>query len=237
MTHLMLLESTLNTELGLTRRPVAINFFDTPPANVEKFAGTEPSGCSYWRLAGKGRKFYTVPSDHYNCPIGSHTHSIALPPDRQNELSQTLSFMSDIGYIRMEEVGKIPTIPKQPNVISYAPLGEAPADPDVVILVGKPGKIMLLMEAATRAAVNTQSPVFGRPTCMSIPASMQMGVVGSTGCVGNRVYTEIGDDDLYIAMRGKDLEKVVGELDTIMNANRDLSEYHRTRKKALSKDV
>jgi uncharacterized protein (DUF169 family) len=232
----MLLESTLNTELGLTRRPVAVNFFDMPPANVEKFSGSEPSGCSYWRLAGKGHKFYTVTSDHYNCPIGSHTHNIALPDARKNELSETLSFMSDIGYIRLEEVGKIPTLPMQPNVISYSPLGEAPADPDVVILVGRPGKIMLLMEAAARAGVNTQSPVFGRPTCMSIPASMQMGVVGSTGCVGNRVYTEIDDDDLYVAIRGKDLDRVVGELDTIINANRNLSEYHRTRKKALTKD-
>ncbi len=236
MTHLMLLESTLNTELGLTRRPVAINFFDHPPADVPKFEGTEPSGCSYWRLAGKGRKFYTVPSDHFNCPIGSHTHSVQLPAERQKELGDTLSFMSDIGYIKMEEVGKIPTLPKQPNVISYSPLGEAPANPDVVILVGKPGKIMLLLEAAGRAGVNTSSPVFGRPTCMSIPASMPGGVVGSTGCVGNRVYTEIGDDELYVAISGKDIDNVVGELDTIINANKDLNEYHRTRKKALSKD-
>jgi uncharacterized protein (DUF169 family) len=236
MTQLMLLENTLNAELGLTRRPVAVNFFDTPPANIEKFSGSEPSGCSYWRLAGKGRTFYTVPSDHYNCPIGSHTHNITLPEQRKHELGDTLSFMSDIGYIRMEEVGEIPTLPKQPNVIAYAPLGEAPADPDVVILVGKPGKIMLLMEAASRAGVNTQSPVLGRPTCMSIPASMQMGVVGSTGCVGNRVYTEIDDDDLYVAIRGKDLEKVVGDLITIITANSSLNEYHKTRKKALTEE-
>ena len=95
---------------------------------------------------------------------------------------------------------------------------------------------MLLLEAAIRAGVNTQSPIFGRPTCMSIPASMQMGAVGSTGCIGNRVYTEIGEDDLYIAIRGSDLEKVVGELDTIINANNDLREYHRTRKKALTRE-
>jgi uncharacterized protein (DUF169 family) len=236
MNHLMLLESTLNTELDLTRRPVAVNFFDTPPKDVPKFTGSEPSGCSYWRLAGKGRKFYTVPSDHFNCPIGSHTHAVELPAERQKELSDTLSFMSGIGYIRMEEVGKIPTLPKQPNVIAYSPLGEAPAAPDVVILVGKPGKIMLLMEAAARAGVNTHSPIFGRPTCMSIPAALPGGVVGSTGCVGNRVYTEIDDDELYVAIAGKDLEKVVAELATIINANDDLREYHEMRKKALSRE-
>jgi uncharacterized protein (DUF169 family) len=236
MTQLMLLESTLNTELELTRRPVAVSFLDTPPVGVEKFVGTEPSGCSYWRLAGNGRRFYTVPSDHYNCPIGSHTHSIALPQERQKELGDTLQFMSEIGYIRMEEVGKIPTLSKAPNVVAYSPLGEASMAPDVVVLVGKPGKIMLLMEAATRAGVTTQFPVFGRPTCMTLPAAMQSGVVGSSGCIGNRVYTEIGDDELYVAIRGNDLERVVGELETIINANRDLREYHRTRKKALTKD-
>ena len=236
MNQLTLLEGTLNTELGLTRRPVAISFHDSAPPGVDKFSGTVPSGCSFWRLAGEGRRFYTVPSDHFNCPIGSHTHSIALPNERQKELGDTLSFMSDIGYIRMEEVGKIPTLPKQPNVIAYAPLGEAVTAPDVVILVGKPGSIMLLVEAAARAGVTTQFPVFGRPTCMTIPAAMQSGVVGSSGCIGNRVYTEIGDDELYVTIRGTDLEKVVGELETIINANDDLREYHRTRKKALTKD-
>ncbi len=236
MPNMMLVERTLNTELELTRRPVAVSFLDAPPAGVAKFEGSEPSGCSYWRLAGKGRSFYTVPSDHYNCPIGSHTHGIALPPQREKELGDTLSFMSEIGYIKMEEVGKIPTLAKQPNVIAYAPLGDATSIPEVVIVLGKPGKIMLLLEAAGRAGVNTESPVFGRPTCMAIPAAMKGGAVGSTGCVGNRVYTEIGDDELYVAIRGQDMEKVVVELGIIMHANSELKEYHRTRKKALSKD-
>jgi uncharacterized protein (DUF169 family) len=236
MTRLMLLESTLNTELELTRRPVAVSFLDAPPPGVDKFTGTEPSGCSFWRLAGKGRRFYTVPADHFNCPIGSHTHSIALPQQRQKELGDTLSFLTEIGYISLEEVGRIPTLPRQPNVVTYAPLGEAATAPDVVILVGKPGKIMLLTEAAVRAGVTTQFPVYGRPTCMTIPAAMQSGVVGSSGCIGNRVYTEIGDDELYVAIRGGDLENVVRELETIINANGELREYHRTRKKALTKD-
>jgi uncharacterized protein (DUF169 family) len=236
MNQLKLLENTLNKELELTRRPVAVSFLDTPPAGVEKFTGTEPSGCSFWRLAGNGRRFYTVPSDHYNCPIGSHTHSVELPPLRQQELRDSLLFMSTIGYIRMEEVGKIPTLPKQPKVVAYAPLGEAPVLPDVVILVGRPGKIMLLMEAASRAGVIAEFPIFGRPTCMSLPAAMRSGVVGSSGCIGNRVYTEISEDELYVAIRGSDLDEVVGELKTIINANNELREYHRTRKKALTKE-
>ena len=98
------LEKHLLESLGLSRPPIAIAFRDDPPSSVAKFDGTEPSGCSFWRLAAEGKIFYTVPSDHYNCPIGSYTHNIPLPEERNMELDQTLSLMSDIGYINMEEI-------------------------------------------------------------------------------------------------------------------------------------
>ena len=86
MTDYRRIEQQLSSDLGLTRRPIAIAFRDTPPPGVSKFTGTAPSGCSFWRLASEGRTFYTVPSDHYNCPIGAYTHNIPLPPARAKEL-------------------------------------------------------------------------------------------------------------------------------------------------------
>jgi len=41
--------------------PVAVAFLDSEPAGVSKYEGTQPSGCSFWRLAAEGRTFYTVP--------------------------------------------------------------------------------------------------------------------------------------------------------------------------------
>src|ERR1041385_1861392 len=76
------LEQQLCSDLGLTRRPIAIAFMHAPPPGVEKFVGSMPSGCSFCRLAAEGRTFFTVPSDHYNCAIGSHTHNIPLPGER-----------------------------------------------------------------------------------------------------------------------------------------------------------
>ena len=72
-------EQQLTVRLLLTRRPVAIAFRESPPAGVAKLSGTQPSSCSFWRLAAAGQVFYTVPSDHYNCPVGSYTHNIPLP--------------------------------------------------------------------------------------------------------------------------------------------------------------
>jgi uncharacterized protein (DUF169 family) len=227
------IEQTLVSSLQLARRPVAVAFRDSPPAGVTKFTGSQPSGCSFWRLAAEGQAFYTVPEDHYNCPVGSYTHNIPLPPAREPELMNTLSLMTEIGYLRMEEVPGVPRLPKTPAVAIYAPLAQTPVDPDVVIVSGRPGRLMLLQEAATRAAL-TSTPLLGRPTCMGIPAALGGGIASSLGCVGNRVYTGVADDEFYTVIAGADLAVVVDELATIMTANVTLAEFHTGRLATLS---
>jgi uncharacterized protein (DUF169 family) len=228
------IERQLSEVLRLQRRPVAVTFRQTPPAGVPKFTGTEPSGCSFWRLAAGGRTFYTVPSNHYNCPIGSYTHNLPLPRDRVQELDQTLAFMAGVGYIKMEEVPGIPRLPQPPGVVIYGPLGDTPVEPDVVLFLGRPGRVMLLQEAALRAGVSAQVPLYGRPTCMALPAALAQGVVASTGCIGNRVYTDAAEDELYVAVPGRDLARVAEAAQTIATANARLSEYHHGRRQALA---
>ena len=229
------LEKRLAEMLRIEHRPVAVAFRDASPAGVPKFAGTMPSGCSFWPLAMHGRVFYTVPADHYNCAIGSHTHNIPLPAERAHELPQTLTFMAGLGYVKMDEVPGIPQLPRTPGVIVYAPLGETPVDPDVVLFVGRPGRLMLLQEAALRAGVAAAMPFLARPTCMALPAALAGGTVASTGCVGNRVYTKLSDDALYVAVPGRDLARIVEETTTIAVANTALADYHRQRRETLTR--
>lgn len=228
------LEQQLTTVLGLTRAPVAVAFRAAPPPGVAKFTGQEPSGCSFWRLAAAGRAFYTVPSDHHNCVIGSHTHNMPLPAERARELPDMLQFMTGIGYLRMEEVPGIPQLPETPGAVVYAPLGLAPVDPDVVLFAGRPGRLMLLQEAALRAGVAVQTPVLARPTCMALPAALARGLVASSGCIGNRVYTDLGEDELYVAVPGRDLARIAAEVATIAAANATLLDHHRDRRRALA---
>jgi hypothetical protein len=84
------IEEKIQGMLGSSRRPIAVTFLDAPPDGVAKFAGAMPSSCSFWRIAAAGSTFYTVASDHLNCPVGGYTHN-TLPPDRMPELQQTLS--------------------------------------------------------------------------------------------------------------------------------------------------
>jgi uncharacterized protein (DUF169 family) len=227
------LNATLLAGTGLLRL-VAVSFLSSPPDGVERFAGTVPSGCSFWSLAAQGRSFYTLPADHLNCPIGAFTHAIDLPPARAAELEQTLSLMSSIGYVRLEEVPSIPRLSNQPAVTYYAPLENAIADPDVVIAAGRPRPLMRLQEAAVRAGAASQLPLLGRPTCMALPAAMAHGSVMSAGCIGNRVYTSLGDDELYLMLPGKDLANIAGQLGVIAAANDTLAEYHLARRQALT---
>jgi uncharacterized protein (DUF169 family) len=228
------LQQTLVSTLALEQPPVAIAFREDVPAGVARLEGAQPSSCSFWRLAAAGRTFYTVPDDHHNCPIGSYTHNIPLPPAREPELMQTLSLMSDIGYLRMEEVPGVPRLPRTPAVIVYSPLADAPVEPDVVLIAGKPGRLMLLQEAAARAK-HSASPMLGRPTCMAIPAAVAgTAVVSSLGCVGNRVYTGISDDAFYTVVSAGALEAIAGELGTIVAANATLAEFHQGRRSSIA---
>lgn len=234
MTNYRNLEKLFADHLRTGRRPIAVVFRDSPPDGVPRFQGSVPSGCSFWGIAAEGRSFYTVPADHYNCPIGSYTHNIPLPEDRAKELEQTFGLMTQIGYVRMEEVPGIPRLPKTPGAIVYSPLGDAALDPDVVLFAGRPGVMMLLQEAVQRAGVAAQWPLFDRPTCMALPFALANGAVASTGCVGNRVYTALDEGELYLAVPGKDIARVAEELQTIAAANVQLLAYHTERKQKLT---
>jgi uncharacterized protein (DUF169 family) len=227
------LEQTLTDALQLTRRPVAVTFCDEPPSGVPRLPGAQPSGCTFWSIAAEGRAFYTAPEDHYNCPIGSYTHHIPLPKEREHELTDTLSLMTDLGYLKMTEVPNVPRLEKTPAVTVYSPLANTPATPDAVIVAGTPGGLMLLHEAATRVGISYTS-LLGRPTCMAIPAALSSGLASSLGCVGNRIYTGLTDEEFYSVIRGDKLAAVAAEIATITAANVMLTQYHRERRAAIT---
>jgi uncharacterized protein (DUF169 family) len=216
--------------LELRTPPVALAFRDTPPAGVPRVAVAGPSGCTCWKQAALGKTFYTEASDHYGCPIGSYTHGVDLPPDQEKELEGVVGKMLQLGYLRAEEIPGIPRRQGAFGVAVYAPLAGAPFEPDVILVRGNAKQVMLLAEAAQAAGVAAESGLMGRPTCAVIPEVLRtQRSAASLGCIGNRVYTGLADDELYFALPGKELRAVVEKLATIVNANHELESYHRAR--------
>ena len=221
--------------LQLRTAPVAIAFQDAPPDNLPRMAVAAPSSCTFWKRAAEGRAFYTEVSDHYNCPIGAYTHGVDLPPTQTKELQGVVETMIQLSYLRPEEVPGIPRRRGKFGVALYAPLATAPFEPEVVLVCGNAKQIMLLTEAAQAAGVGTEAPLMGRPTCAAIPTVLQSKrSAASLGCIGNRVYTEMGDDELYFALPGNQVGRVVEKLAAIVNANRELQKYHRARLETIS---
>ncbi|HZU08137.1 MAG TPA: DUF169 domain-containing protein [Chloroflexota bacterium] len=230
------LEQRLRAALALPRRPVAVAFCDEPPPGVAPFRGREPAGCGFWRRAAQGQVFYTVPADHYHCAIGSYTHRFSPPAEQRAAFEQTFRLMTDSGYLRPEELSQLLQLPHTPGVVVYAPLGATPVAPDVVLLAGRPGRLMLVWEAAQRVGAAAQLPLLGRPTCMALPAALARGTVLSLGCIGNRLYTDLGEDELYVALPGQALPRVVDALAEVASANAQLADYHRQRRQQLTRE-
>jgi uncharacterized protein (DUF169 family) len=216
--------------LGLGWPPVALVFQPSAPPHIPRIDSAGPSGCTYWRLAAQGKVFYTEASDHYNCPIGSYTHGIELPPAEAQELEGLVGTMIGLEYLRQEEVATMPRRDAPFGVAIYAPLAEAPLAADVVIVRGNAKQLMLLAEAARMAGLSHEGGMMGRPTCAMVPEAMRsQRATVSFGCIGNRVYTELGDDELYAAIPGSQLATLIDKLTATGAANRALENFHRTR--------
>ena len=160
---------------------------------------------------------------------------MTLSPAKATELESLIGTMIQLQYLRSEEVAGIPHRGSPMQIVAYAPLAQAPFDPDVVIFRGNARQIMLVSEAARAAGIFESAAAMGRPACAMIPqaAASQSGVA-SVGCIGNRVYTELGDDEMYFAVPGTALPRVLEQLDVMLNANAALESFHRERAAALA---
>ena len=89
---------------------------------------------------------------------------------------------------------------------------------------------MLLSEAARAAGVFEAGSVMGRPACAMVPQTLDAeSGVARVGCIGNRVYTGLGDDELYLSIPGSKVDAVIDHLEPTLRANEALEEFHRSR--------
>jgi uncharacterized protein (DUF169 family) len=220
----------LRTLLGLTGDPIAISFVDTPPPGVARVSDSAPAGCSYWKLASDGETFYTTGEDHFGCPVGAHTHAVEMREEVAEGLQQLVGTMIGLHYLTEADVAAIPRLAAPFQFAIYAPADRSPIPPQVLLLHGTPRQIMLAWEAAQSAGASGDAAAMGRPACALVPQAINTGqVVTSLACIGNRVYTSLGDDEFYLAIPGERAAAVIDRLEVIVSANQTLEAFHRGR--------
>ena len=214
-------------------KAIAIAFLDSPPSSLPRWeGGPVPAGCVFWQKAMSGKAFYTVAADHYNCAVGAHTHKITLPAERAHELKDTIVFMAEANYVATEEVPGIPTLERSPGAVAYAPMEGAGFEPDLVLVAAKPAQAMLIYEAAIKAGASSGlAGALGRPACAVLPLAMTSREASlSLGCKGNRTFTGLPDEELYVAIPGDKWQAVLEKLDEVDEANAAMERHYQERK-------
>jgi uncharacterized protein (DUF169 family) len=218
--------------LSLEWQPVAVAFMTTPPAGLPRIDRALPAGCAYWKHASEGHGFYTTPEDHYGCTVGAFTHNVTLPDDKSKELESVVGTMVSLEYLSGDEVPSIPRRRAPMAIAAYAPLADAVFTPDVVVFRGNARQLMLVSEAARSAGIfgSGDGSILGRPACAMLPQAANTGsAVTSFGCIGNRVYTGLADDEFYVTVPGAGLERTLERLAVILHANVELKAFHEAR--------
>jgi uncharacterized protein (DUF169 family) len=214
-------------KLALANAPVAMTFVLTPPESVSPIDQPLPASCSYWKAAAAGQTFATAADDHTGCPVGAFTHGVALSEEKANELQSIIGMMTELKYIKKEEIPMIPHRTEPMRFTVYSPLAGAASSPDAVIFRGNARQIMLMSEATRAAGIAEGTAVMGRPACAMIPQSVTaQTAVTSVGCIGNRVYTGLRDDELYITVPGAAVGNLLDRLATVLEANIALERFH-----------
>lgn len=224
--------------LGLSRPALGIGFFAEAPEGVAQWSdGPVPAGCVFWDKAMSGAIFYTVAADHHNCAVGAYVHNIALPAERAHELTDTLTFMDSNNYVSMAEVPGIPTLASSPAFIAYAPVDSGAFTPDVVLLSAKPAQAMLIYEAAIKAGASTGlANALGRPACAVLPLTITTGQTSiSLGCRGNRTFTALSDDEMYVSVPGDKWAAVVEAMDVTASADATMSAHYGSHNAAFAR--
>ena len=184
------LAEDLISSLELALPPIAVSFTDVAPANVGPYDGIVPAGCVFWQQAAT-RTFVTSAKDHALCSIGVHTHHLAQPaPSHQAELTEALKAMSDLDYVRAEEVAALPVIEREVKHVVYGPLAECQLELDVVLIFAHARQGLILSEAIARVDRGIP-PALGRPACAVVPQAFNHGNAAlSLGCCGARAYLD-----------------------------------------------
>lgn len=225
--------------LELARPPVALAFVEDRPPGLPDAARAAPSACTFWRR-GESELFYAAAPEHYECPVGALTMGFELPPEQAPRAEQLVGTMIELGYFGADEVAHLPSVRRGHGGIVYGPLATFPLEPDAVIVQVSPFQAMLLAEAGEGAVLRERPGLaaMGRPACAVVAHSVNQATATlSLGCIGARTYVELADDRAILVLPGASLERTVGRLPALVQANRTLAGYHGEQKARFERPV
>ncbi|MGQ9676473.1 MAG: DUF169 domain-containing protein [Chloroflexota bacterium] len=207
--------------LGLERAPVAVKFI---PKDEELPAGfvAQPARryCQILMEASEGKKVLLTP-DNIACPASAAALGFKPLPEKL----ETGEMLASFGIFASKEAGynTIHSMPRLPmgayRAVAACPLGEAPYEPDAVVLESKPENLMWIALAAVRQQGGRLdfSTAILQATCVdgTILPYLEQKLNASLGCYGCREATNMSEAECLLGFPGKDLERIVSQLEEL----------------------
>lgn len=221
--------SELGSLLGLQTPPLAITFSERAPEGVARFeshvpepladgrTGKVPAGCVFWMEAAS-KTFTTAPEDHGNCSVGSLTHGLKSIEEVAG--NSDVAAILESGWVTLDVVPLIPVVSQRYDFITYGPLADTMADPDVVFLRINARQAMILSDAVPGLKFE------GKPQCHIIPMAKEHNAVAvSVGCMLSRVRTGMSNTEMTCAIPAARFGEVVGLLKQTAVADNAVAAY------------
>lgn len=220
---------SLTSLLGLSDPPLAIAFSSAAPDGVARFDAAMPeptpdgrtgrvaASCVFW-IKARDRTFTTVAADHGNCSVGSLTHGFKTLEEAAT--GADVAALVESEWVTPDVFPHIPTVSGKPGFVTYGPLADSPADPDVVFLRLNGKQAMMLHDAWPDLRVE------GKPQCHIIPIARESGEVAmSVGCMLSRVRTGMSNNEVTCAVPAARLGELLERLETANAADMKVAAY------------
>jgi len=223
------LADALTQALHLAVPPIGITFSAEAPAAVPAFdepmseaaadgrSGRVPAGCVFWVRAAE-RSFTTAPQDHGNCSVGRYTHGLASLDEVAG--NGDVAALLESGWVDAEAVGRIPAVSTKAGAITYGPVSEAEALPDVVLLRVNGRQMMVLSDALPGLRIE------GKPQCHIVALAKEHGeAAASVGCALSRARTGMRPDEMTFAVPGRRLGEVTAAVERTASVDTVVAKY------------
>lgn len=210
----------LKSVLGLKYEPVAVKFFERK-VQLEGFeTPSERRYCQVLMGAREGNK-YLLTADNIACPASAWALGFKEPPPTlsSGEMPAKMGIFGSPEAVRntLNSMSRLPM--RKYKMVACCPLGEAPFEPDVIVIESDVEHLMwvalaLLFDTGGRLPLDT---AILQATCVDatiIPFVYQR-LNASLGCYGCREATNLAESECVLGFPFKDLEKIVMSLEKL----------------------
>ncbi len=212
--------SKLKATLGLDTEPVAVKFFEEPV----KLPGFKlPSDRRYCQILMGARhdKKYLLTAENIACPAAAWALGFKEPPSMlssgQMPFKMGIFGSAEAARNTLNSMTRLPM--GKYKGVAACPLGEAPFEPDVVVIESDVEHLMwvALARAFETGGRLTFDTAILQATCVdcTIKPFLNQEMNATLGCYGCREATDLAESETVLGFPASQLEKIVTSLEKL----------------------